>query len=296
MPTLPQVSRLSLKTILLPTDFSSASQMALPFARSLARVYGSTVFVAHSIAPEPHPQIVTDRIPEQDNVAWEEARHKLDAFTENCSADSGNWKSVLQRGDLADVIPALIQENHIDLVVLGTHGRRGVTKLILGSAAERIYRSAPCPVLTVGPKAQQCAADKEWTARRILCPVDVADDLEPVMHYALALAEENQAELIVLEAVPLVPWQHRPSVEERSRHALEYLIPEDANDWCAPRIVIRWEHPVEAILSESQEAKADVIVMSVHKSRAATLSAHLPWPIASDVVSRAPCPVLTIRV
>jgi nucleotide-binding universal stress UspA family protein len=293
MRTLPQVSRLSLKTILFPTDFSVASRVALPFARSLARIYGSTLVAEHAIAPEPHPQIVTDRIPAQDNAAWDDARHKMDAFTRDWSAGFGPWKTLVDRGDLADVIPEIIQEQSVDLIVLGTHGRRGVSKMIMGSSAEKIYRSATCPVFTVGPSVHN---SDDWRLRRVLCPVDVAEDPEPVLRYALSLAEENQAELTLLEAVPLVPWQHRASVEQRSRRALEGLIPESAKDWCIPQIVVRWEHPAEAILREAKDREADLIVMSVHRSRAASWSAHLPWPVASEVVSRAPCPVLTIRV
>ncbi len=293
MPTLPQVTRLSLKTILVPTDFSAESHSAVPFACTLARMYGSTVLIAHSITPEPHQAVVTDALPAQDDVVWQDARQKLGEFAHDPSLQSILCKTLLDRGDVADVIPEMIRDHNVDLVVLGTHGRRGVSKLILGSAAEKIYRTATCPVLTVGPKAHE---PQPWKLRRILCPLDVSEDPEAVLQFALSLAEENQAEFIVLEAVPLVPWQHRESVGERSRRALESLIPAEAKDWCTPEYVVRWEHPAEAIVSESQERQVDLIVMSVHKSRAAGWSSHLPWPVASEVVSRASCPVLTLRV
>ncbi|MFZ0863033.1 MAG: universal stress protein [Candidatus Sulfotelmatobacter sp.] len=293
MPTVPQVTRLSLKNILFPTDFSPASRAALPFAVALARIYGSTLVVAHAIPPEPHLQVVLDRLPSQDDRVRQDARHKLHEFTHGRSLGNTPVKVLLDQGDLQDVIPAIIRERDIDLVVLGTHGRRGLSKLMLGSDAEKIYRSASCPVLTIGPHVHETA---DWKLRRILCPVDVAEDPEVVLHYALSLAEENQAELVVLQAIPLVPWQHRAAVEERSRRALESLMPAQAQDWCTPEYVIRWEHPVEAILQTSQERDSDLIVMSVHKARASGLAAHLPWPVASEVVSRATCPVLTIRV
>lgn len=293
MPTVPQVARLSLKNILFPTDFSAASNAALPFALALARIYGSTLLVAHAIPPEPHRQVVIDRLPAQDDRVWQDARQQLDEFTHTRSLGNTPFKALLDQGDLKDVIPTVIREHEVDLVVLGTHGRRGVGKLLLGSDAEKIYRSASCPVLTVGPQVHENA---DWKLRRILCPVDVAEDPEPVLHYALSLAEENQAELVVLQAIPLVPWQHRASVEERSRRALESLMPVQAQDWCIPEYVIRWEHPVEAILHTSQERDSDLVVMSVHKARAVGWSAHLPWPVASEVVSRASCPVITIRV
>lgn len=293
MPTVPQVARLSLKKILFPTDFSSASQAALPFARALAELYGSTILVAHSIAPQALQPEVTDRFLGENDPSWRDARHKLDEFIHDRQLAAIPCATLLDRGDVADVIPAMIHEHEVDLVVLGTHGRHGVGKLILGSEAEKIYRTASCPVLTVGPKAQHA---EHWQLRRILCPLDVAEDPEPVLHYALSLAEEKQAEFIVLQAVPLVPWQHRPSVEQHCWHAIETLIPEQAKDWCTPQIVVRWEHPAEAIVLEARERIADLIVMSVHKSRAASWSAHLPWPVASEVVSRAICPVLTLRV
>jgi len=293
MPTLAPVSRLSLKTILFPTDFSPASHAALPFAQSLAKIYGSTILFAHSIAPEPRLQVVMDRVPEQDDVVWLDASHKLDAFAQDGSLGSTSTKTLLERGDLALVIPALIRENDVDLIVLGTHGRRGVSKMIMGSEAEKIYRTATCPVMTIGPEVH---SSRDWKLRRILCPVDLAENPEPVVHYALSLAEESLAEIIILDACPLVPWQHRASVEQRSRRALETLIPEQSKDWCVPQFVVRWEHPAEAVLVEAQQREADLIVMSVHKSRASSWLAHMPWPVASEVVSRAPCAVVTIRV
>jgi nucleotide-binding universal stress UspA family protein len=293
MQTLAPVSRLCLKNILFPTDFSAASRAALPFAQSLARVYGSTIWFAHSLAPEPHLQVVTDRVPEQDYFACQKALSKLDALATEAASFGVSTKTILDQGDVAATIPAMIRQNEIDLVIVGTHGRRGVGKLIMGSAAEKIYRSATCPVMTVGPDIRP---GPDWKVRRILCPVDLAEDPQPGLHYALSLAEENQAECIVLDAIPLVPWQYRTSEDRRSRRALESLIPEQANDWSKPEIVVRWEYPAEAILSEAQDRNADLIVMSVHKSRVASWVAHMPWPVASDVVSRAPCPVVTIRV
>jgi len=293
MPTLAPVSRLSLKNILVPTDFSPASRAAVPFAQSLAQIYGSTILFAHAIPPEPHLPVVTDRVPEEDAFVWQDARSKLETFINDSGIAELPTKTLLDRGDVSIAIPEMIRDNSVDLVVVGSHGRRGVGKMILGSAAEKIYRTASCPVLTVGPNVH---ASSDWKLRRILCPVDLAEDPEPVLHYALSLAEENQAEFIVLDAIPLVPWQHRSSEEQRSNRAIESLIPEQARDWCVPQIRVRWEHPAEAILCEAREREVDLIVMSVHKSRAASWMAHMPWPVASEVVSQAPCPVVTIRV
>lgn len=293
MPTAPLGTHLALRNILFPTDFSASSRAALPFAMTLARSYNSTLLITHSIPPEPHLEVVTDRLPAQDGRIRQDATRKLVDFTRGRFFGDTPVKTLLDQGDLQEVIPAIIQENSVDLIVLGTHGRRGMNKLMLGSDAEKIYRSDSCPVLTVGPHVQPVSG---WKLRRILCPVDGAEDPESVLRYAQALAEDNAAEWIVLQAIPLVPWQYRVSVEERSLRALQSLIPAQAREEFAPQCLIRWEHPVEAILRASVERDSDLIVMSVHKSRAPAFAAHLPWPVASEVVSRASCPVLTLRV
>jgi len=292
MLAIPEVARISLKRILFPTDFSPASNAALPFALALARSYGSTLLVTHIIPPRLRQEANSDRPPAPDDRVWWDARHRLDEWTRNSPISDTPCTQLLERGDLATVIPEMIREHTVDLVVLGTHGRRGVSKMVLGSDAEKIYLSASCPVLTVGPKVH--AGD--WRLDRILCPVDVVENPQPFLHYALSLAEKNQGQFIVLQAVPLVPWQHRAAVEAQMCDHLEKMIPKSAKDWCTPQFLVRWEHPAEAVLLAAAEREVDLIVMGVRKARAAAFSSHLPWPVASEVVSRAPCPVLTVRV
>jgi nucleotide-binding universal stress UspA family protein len=286
-------SRIALKNILITTDFSTASSAALPFALAFSRMFSGRLFAAHVLASEPRLQVITDRLPAQDDQDWRDARQKLLAFTAPDSLGNASCKLILGRGDLDEVIPTVIQENEIDLVVLGTHGRRGIPKLVLGSGAEKIYRSATCPVLTVGPKVPRNAGES-WTMRRILLPVDLDEPSDHVLHYALSLAEENESQLVLLHSVPMVPWQQRASVENRTRQELMRLIPSEAHDWCTTESIVRWEHPAEAILRAAEDHEADLIVMGVHQARA--LASRLPWPIASEVVSRAPCPVLTVRI
>ena len=291
MPALSTVSRLSLKNILVPTDFSPASRAALPFARALAQAYGSTVLLAHAIAPEPHRQIVTEHIPEEDAAVWLDARLKLDAFQREPELAGISSTTLLDRGDVRGVIPAMIEERKVDLVILGTHGRHGVKKVIFGSEAEKIYRGTTCPVLVVGPKVQPT---QDWKLRQILCFIDASEAPGPVLLYALSLAEEHQSQFILMQVIPLVPWQHQEEVAQSSRRALEALIPEQSKDWCSPEYVVRWEYAPEAVLLEAEKRSVDLIVLGVHHARAIS-SSHLPWPLASEVISQARCPVLTIR-
>jgi nucleotide-binding universal stress UspA family protein len=295
MTTLEPVTRISLKNILLPTDFSETPCAAVPFALAFVRLYGARLVAAHFLEPEPRQQVVFDRVPEQDDQDWVDAKQKLLAFAQNILVDDTPCRTLLKRGEIASLVPSLIEENSIDLVVLGTHGRRGMSKMLRGSVAEKIYRSATCPVLTVGPMAHSDAA-KPWRIARMLFSVDLSESPEPALHYALSLAEEQQASLLLLYANPLVPWQFRTLSAERAVQSLSDLLPEDTKLWCQPECMVRWEQPAEVILNVAREREIDLIVMGVHKARAASLSSHLPWPIASEVVSRASCPVLTVRI
>jgi len=293
MPTLQTANRIALKNILLTTDFSEASSAAEPFAAVFARLYEANLFVAHVLPPEPRLSVTTDHIPEEDDLPREIARGKLKEFVAKYVVDTP-CKTLVLQGDLGEVIPAVIGEREIDLLVLGTHGRRGVPRMVLGSAAEKIFRSAQCPVLTIGPKVPPEAA-KTWSMRNILFPVDLSRDVEQSLYFALSLAEENQANLMLLHAAPMVPWQYRDDVERQVRARVESRIPPQARDWCRMETLVCWEYPAEGILRVAQEREADMIVMGVHRSYGSLLS-HLPWPIASLVVSRAQCPVLTVRV
>ncbi len=291
MAALPQVARISLKRILFPTDFSEASLAALPFALKLARTYDARVHVAHVILPEPHPRVLSPPITEF--TAWNEANERLDEFTHGPSIGDVHCTSLLASGDLAEVIPAMIREHGIDTVIVGTRGRRGVSRLVLGSNAEKIYRSASCPVLTIGPHVNR----PEWVLRTILCPLDLEGDPKCALEYAFTLAEDNAAGLIVMNAVPLVPWQHRGQVERDTCSRMRKLLPTfgKPDGMSEPQFLVRWEPPAEAILTCAEVREADLIVMGVRKSRSPGLSSRLPWPVASEVVSRAVCPVLTVR-
>jgi nucleotide-binding universal stress UspA family protein len=201
-------------------------------------------------------------------------------------------EGIALRGELWYVLEDVIQKNSVDLIIVGSQGKHGLKKLVLGSDAEQIFRRARCPVLTIGPKVHAQEAIDGF--HNILFATDFSAGSLRAFQYALSLAEENQAHLTLLHVIPLVPLPHQGSVAARARTQLEGLVPRDASDWCKPECEVRFEFPAEAILNLARERNADLMVMGVHK-RAPLASAHLPWAIAYEVVCDAPCPVLTVR-
>ena len=287
-------TRISLSNILVTTDFSKTSKAALPFAAALARQYEAKIIVAHAVSPEPHLSVPLDPLPADEDPAWLEAQGKLAEFALGSSQGVRPAEMLIERGDVWDVISDIIQKNKIDLVVTGTHGRQGLKKLVLGSEAEKIYRRATCPVLTVGPEVTPLN-DPDWKLKTILFPTDGSETSFRALPYALSLAEENQANLIFLQLMPMAPTKYRESDEASARESMRLMVPVEAENWCKPEFVARFEFPAEGILRFADERRVDLIVMGVKKSGDSAVPEHLPWPVASQVVAQAQCPVLTVR-
>jgi nucleotide-binding universal stress UspA family protein len=293
MPTLQTNARISLSNVLVTTDFSEASKAALPYAIGLAQQYDGKVFVAHALRPEPHLTVPLEPMAISDDFAWLDAERNLAKFVLGHCLGNTPCDTVLRRGEFWDVISDVIHKNKIDLIVCGTHGRQGLRKLVLGSDAERIYRRATCPVLTVGPRVRPVKSTI-CGLKQILFPTDGSEASLQALPYALSFAEENQATLTFVQIMPLTPPEYRESFEASIREKLRSLVPPDAEAWCKPEFIVRFEFLAEGILRLAAERHADLIVMGV-KPSFRHVSEHLPWTIASQVVAEAFCPVLTVR-
>lgn len=292
MPTLQASLRVSFNNILFPTDFSDASVAALPYARAFAKLYGSKILVTHAVTPHPPVFLPLEPIPLEMDGEWYDAEARLKQFLADERLAGIRCEGATRRGELWYVLDDAIQTNSVDLIVLGSHGKHGLKKLVLGSDAEQIFRHARCPVLTIGPKVMAREAIDGF--HNIIFATDFSAGSLHALQYALSLAEESQANLTLLHVIPLVPLQHQGSAAESAKAQLEELVPREARDWCRPECVVRFEFPAEAVLNLAKERNADLIVMGVHK-RAAFASSHLPWAVAYEVVCNALCPVLTVR-
>jgi nucleotide-binding universal stress UspA family protein len=292
MPTAQASLRVTFKNILLPTDFTNASVVALAYARAFAKDYGSKIFVTHALTPTPPIFVPLEPIPVDLDAEWHDAQDRLDKFLRLDLLKETKHEGILERGEIWNVLDDVVRRHSIDLIVLGTHGKHGLKKLFLGSATEQIFRQANCPVLTVGPGV--AAAGDEVVFQHIVFATDFSAGSLKALPYALSLAEENQAHLTLLHVMPLVPMQHQESVSGSVKQRLQGLIPPEAEDWCHPAPVVNFEFPAEGILDVAEAHNADLIVMGVHKG-APRASAHLPWAIAYEVISHAHCPVLTVR-
>ena len=132
-------------TILFPTDFSEPSLSAFPVACSLARDCGARLIVLHvALPPVGNEELETRREPDEYYEGFWAALRGVQAPEQNVCVEHR-----LEEGDAATVIVNIAQDTGAGLIVMGTHGRTGLDRLLMGSVAEQVLRKAPCPVLTV---------------------------------------------------------------------------------------------------------------------------------------------------
>lgn len=290
--------RITLKNILFLTDFSEPSASALPFASAIGRTYGSIVHALHIL----QPSVCTYMAPEVATTLLNDKEDRARADMQQVEAGLTGLRreTIIERGSAVwPVLSKVLEEHEIDLIVLGTHGRTGVQKVLLGSSAEEVFRRGRVPVLTIGPAVRNGA---HWGGRFrcVLFATDFNTVSTVAGAYAVSLAQENQARLILLHILSKLGQNKAGTSGELSiaeaMHQLHEIVPADAELWCRPQAMVQHGDPDEQILVTANQCGADLIVLGVRGLDPLTrVATHLSRAIAYDVVAHAPCPVLTVR-
>jgi nucleotide-binding universal stress UspA family protein len=293
MKTLEMVKPVTLNKILFATDFSQYSEAALPYALRIVNQHDAKLYATHVLSPDAYLWAApeswsTDEGPEQRKqivVACLE-KHLRDAPHQVLSAV----------GDISDVLFRLVQDNQIDLLVLGTHGRTGLSKLFLGSVAEKIFRHSPIPVLTVGPDVPRRQNVTEFS--RIVFATDLSDESLAALPVAVSLMQTRRARLSVLHVLEgssagTVDWG--ASADFAIRRMRE-MVPFNPDLGICPDYAVEFGSAADQVLRYSKEQDADVIVLRVRPPHGGVGTAlNLTQTTAERIVGHATCPVLTVR-
>ena len=272
--------------VMVPTDFSDVSQRALEYAKTLAKQGNSELLLAHV---SPGADLITS--PE---AAWIDAagiagldEQQLEQSGAALRAEGYRARTISLNGPLYDELLSAIKKYQVDLVVLGTHGRKGLERLLLGSDAEALLRHAHCPVISIGPGV---AENKTWQLREVICATTLQPHSAEVVAYAQKLALQHGAGLILLHVKDVgteadVDWV---SFED----AFHYYAVDDAlgkSSWLRTRLGVA---PGVSIVDLAKQRGSDLIVMGARP--ASSIATHLAPGIAAKVLLEAPCPVLTL--
>jgi nucleotide-binding universal stress UspA family protein len=302
---------ISIKRILCPIDFSEFSKHAFDRAVAIAQTHNATVEVLH-VVPVPSGMAVVPFGPEGPGGF---ALHEVDRehlVQEMKRLLAGRQPRIVAVGFHVIEAPAvdraiLAQADSlaVDLIVLGTHGRSGFDRLLLGSVTEKILRRAKVPVLTVPSHVRDAVPPFLSSFQRILCAVDFSSASLDALRYAAALAQESGGRLTVLHVVELLPVVYEPSMatpfdpqrywlalEESSRMQLKATVPAWVRTSCdVEEVVVSGKAYVE-ILKAAGERQADLIVLGIHGH--SMLGRLFFGATAGHVVRDAICAVLTV--
>lgn len=291
MNVLESTTAISFKNILFLTDFSRETQGALSFALGLTRHYGAKIYPAHAVSPFLPTELEAPIAPE---IIRQVEGAKKRALIDLVKDTGLQFEALTTTASIEAAVPKWIDEHGIDLIVMGTHGRRGIQRLLLGSTAEAIFRTATCPVLTVGPTLRP-QPEMGFNIRRILFATDLSRPTEYAASYALSFAQEYRARTTFLNVLPESGRSHAQLASEGAiaRNRLRELAPPEITDKLNIEFLVAEGDPAARILGLAEEKSIDLIVLGLPPDK--RFSTHFRSGVTYDVVSSATAAVLTVR-
>jgi nucleotide-binding universal stress UspA family protein len=281
-----------IKNVVVSTDLSEASVAPLRYARLVADKFGAnltvtfadvTTFEVDMFADS--PVVFATAVDEE----HEKLRHQIGMRVREWLGGRP-YEVVVVSGQPSNMILRVAQMRDADLIVMGTHGRRGWRRALLGSVAEAVLHATPIPVLTVGPRLRE----RTPAITRIVCPVNFSDVARDALRFATRLANAFGAELVVLHAIEDDGRSRLAADEERMQHEarVRNWIDAGTQGLCSYRELVLRGSAAARVLDCIDDLEADLLVIGAqHKLfRDATVIGTT----TERLVRFAECPVLTI--
>jgi nucleotide-binding universal stress UspA family protein len=299
---------MTINTILCPTDLSDASRHALEHAAAIAKWSGARLVAMHvqNVVFDPVPALVgAGERYDASSVVAPAAQALRQHVAQAVASDLGVPVDVVVQahaGHTAPAIAAYAASLPADLVVVGTHGRSGLSHLMLGSVAEKVLRQTACPVLTVPPRVRRAST---LPYKRLLWATDFSAASTASLPAAFSFAREAKAEITLLHVVEdpnahdlfvahsYDVHEHAARAEQHAYFELLRLIPDAAHYWSSPTIRVVRGTPGEAIVEATLEEGTDLIVLGVPART--PLDVMVFGSTTNTVLRNASCPVLTVR-
>lgn len=290
----PNRPQISIHRLLMATDFSECSSRALQHALAVARHYKADLDLVHVIQPFAYSFVGHDAMVQAHDLAEREIKEFVSSLQRNRALEGIDHRCCVFDGNVAEIVCRIVRSHRTDLVVVGTHGRSGLRKLVLGSVAEDVFRQSPCPVLTVGPYSPGTA--QEPRLKHVLFATDFSAASEEALPWAVSAAQEFRAHLTILHVCPELKGESAQG-QEQVNAAMQGrrcdLLASVSNQVDDATFEIQTGDPATVILDVAAAHDIDLIVFGLKPLR--SFSDRVPWAHAYHVVCEAACPVLTVR-
>lgn len=286
---------ISINKILCPVDFFPASDAAVNHAVGLAANYDARIHLLHVITPllPSAYEYAVDTASILDSLERDAAEelNRLVALAKQAGVQAD---TEIRIGDVYEEIKRSIEAQRPELLVMGTHGRRGVERWFMGSTTEKMMRHSPVPLLTISGTGEKMNVAPRF--RRILVTTDFSEGTAEALAYAFSVAQENDSRITLLhvvhDAAVEVPGKSRASLLEGVEKQLADLVPPEARNWCDVETRVYTGVPYRIILRTLEDERVDLLVMNIHGK--GMLDRALLGSTAERVVRAASCPVMLI--
>jgi nucleotide-binding universal stress UspA family protein len=299
---------IKLNKVLFPTDFSRCANQALPHAIKLAKQYNAEFHMLHAVVlHEDDPHNPAYHFPDKEEInkrLKDITAAEMNAVLKDFDTESLETKQEQRWGiSAAPVILEYAVDNKIELIVMGTHGRRGLGHFFLGSVAEEVVRLSPCPVLTVREREEE--ADIE-SIEHILIPTDFSVHSQKALTYAKEIAKLYGSKLQLLHVIEETVhpafyvtgktsiFELVPDIKTKSIQAMEKQLDETEGSEIGASIDVVEGRAATEIIKFAETHRSDLIVIATHGLTG--IEHMLIGSIAEKVVRQAQCPVFTVKV
>ena len=292
MPVLQRVS-VTVKNILVATDFSAVSDKAAAYAKALALNFRSNVEIVHVFDPSVVTSYVEAILGTPVKERHQLTNENLEKLRQDFAASGIEVRTSQPEGHRTHAALLRVARRHeADLIVAGTHSKWGLERLVLGSTAEELIRHSACPVLTVGPHAKQ-PADGPLVFRTIVYATDFSAQAAKAAVFALSFAQDSGAHVYFchISAAEATPEESK-ALDATFKAALNKMIPESVYEWCSPETVVKHGDAAEAILELADRVHADLIILGARN--ASFWLTHVEHGLTPDLLAEATCPVMTV--
>lgn len=280
----------AVRRLLCPVDFSERSAEALRYAAALRSTLNGELVILHVSATGPQPT----RAKGSSDVS-------LEAFASQVVGLEPSVQLLERRGNAVEEILSTAAAIASDVVVMGSHGRTGLQRLLLGSVTERIIRRSPVPVLTV-PLGWRKGGGEAVTLASVLCAVDFSEPSARAVDYAATIAEAGRAQLVL---VHVLEWAEEvekpsstdnsllPSSEDDAIEGMKMLLTNEVLIHGAPELVVGYGAPADEVLRIVQERQVDLVVLGVRRRNPIDLAVF--GSTAQQLIRAGRCAVLAVH-
>ena len=279
--------------IVVATDLTDTDYL-LPYAIAQARASGASLILVNAVLPHESMPVETGAIPYYDPLRMDrDARLLLENVAREVREQGVDCATAVRHGFAPDVIAEVVKNADAARLIIGTHGRRGLKKFVLGSVARQLLDLVDVPVCTIGPRAHHLPAGVPGT---ILHPVSLAGMHETSTALSLQLARQFGARVVLLHVVPpgAATARNPGTALDAATAELNRLVPAEARGSTQVMVRFALNNVVSEVLNVAREIEAGLIVLGVH----APAHSWLPGtePAAYKILVSASCPVISLRV